>query len=315
LSNFDTEQEISVKIPGDDPVIVKIDEALEDRTTEKKVDEPDEREVALTDLRKQLDEQKANAQRERQAREQAEKLAREREEEAKTAKSEVQDSNLRVILNAIDAAEQGATNAERDIADAIASGDTGAATKAYRALAQSEAQLLQLKNGKAALEERLASRTTEGRVDDTRQPTSPVASPGDPVEALAARLTPKSAAWLREHPTAAGQVNKLTAAHQAAVELEGIPVESPEYFSYIEQRLGMAEKPATTATKPRNQSLASAPVSSSSSSGSSRGGNTMTLSPAEVEFAILNEPGLSRDKALETYARAKAQLIKEGKLS
>jgi hypothetical protein len=41
----------------------------------------------------------------------------------------------------------------------------------------------------------------------------------------------------------------------------------------------------------------------------------MTLSPAEVEFAIINEPYLTRDKALEVYARSKAQLIKEGKMN
>ena len=197
----------------------------------------------------------------------------------------------------------------------MASGDYGAAAKAQRSMAQSEAQLLQLKNGKAALEDRLASRTTEGRVDDTRQPTQPVVPPGDPVEALATRLTPKSAEWLRSHPTAAGQVNKLTAAHQSAVELEGIAVESPEYFSYIEQRLGLGDKKPEPRTQSK-PSMGSIPVSSSSSSGSSRSsGNVMTLSPAEVEFAIINEPYLTRDKALEVYARSKAQLIKEGKMN
>ena len=197
----------------------------------------------------------------------------------------------------------------------MASGDYGAAAKAQRSMAQSEAQLLQLKNGKAALEERLATRTTEGRVDDTRQPTQPTASPTDPVEALATRLTPKSAEWLRAHPTAAGQVNKLTAAHQSAVELEGIAVESPEYFKYIEQKLGLGEK-APTVKPQTNGSMGSIPVSSSGSTSTSRSsGNVMTLSPSEVEFAIINEPNLPREKALEVYARSKAQLIKEGKMN
>lgn len=306
----------TVTITEDAPVTVALDEGGETtKVVDKKPAEPDEREVALTDLRKQLDEQKANNERERAARVEAERVAQQRAEETKTAKGEVQDSNLRVILNAIDAAEQGATNAERAYADAMASGDYSAAAKAQRSMAQSEAQLLQLKNGKAALEDRLAARTTEGRVDDTRQPVQPVMPPGDPVEALATRLTPKSAEWLRAHPTAAGQVNKLTAAHQAAVELEGIAVESPEYFEYIEQRLGLSEKKPTT-KPPGKTSMGSIPVSSSGSSGSSRpGGNVMTLSPAEVDFAIINEPNLPREKALETYARNKAALIKEGRLS
>jgi hypothetical protein len=41
----------------------------------------------------------------------------------------------------------------------------------------------------------------------------------------------------------------------------------------------------------------------------------MVLSSAEVEMAILAEPELPRDKAIESYARNKAFLIKQGKLS
>jgi hypothetical protein len=41
----------------------------------------------------------------------------------------------------------------------------------------------------------------------------------------------------------------------------------------------------------------------------------MTLAPSEVEVALLMEPELPRDKAIEAYARNKAVLIKQGKLS
>jgi hypothetical protein len=41
----------------------------------------------------------------------------------------------------------------------------------------------------------------------------------------------------------------------------------------------------------------------------------MTLRPDEVEMAILAEPDLPRDKAIESYARNKAFLIKQGKLT
>ena len=41
----------------------------------------------------------------------------------------------------------------------------------------------------------------------------------------------------------------------------------------------------------------------------------MVLSPSEVEMAVLAEPDMSRDKAIEAYARNKAYLIKQGKLS
>ena len=41
----------------------------------------------------------------------------------------------------------------------------------------------------------------------------------------------------------------------------------------------------------------------------------MVLSPAEVEQALLMEPDLPREKALEVYARSKQALIREGKLN
>jgi hypothetical protein len=109
-------------------------------------------------------------------------------------------------------------------------------------------------------------------------------------------------------------VDKLTAAHQAAISLEGIEVETPEYFRYVEEKLGLS----TPQKAPNKKIMASAPVQSSSSMSSSRSvgnGSTMILSPAEVEQAVLNEPDLPRDKALEVYARNKAALIREGKLS
>lgn len=321
MSEID-DKELEVSIPADEPVTVNLGDDAP--VIEKKAETPtapdvDEREQALAELRKQIEEERARAERERKAREQAERYAQEQEFAAKSAKVEVQDSNLRVILNAIEATEQAASGAERAYADAMAAGDYAQAAKAQRAMAQAESQLLQLKNGKSALEDRLQSQTHEGRVASEAPKIEKTAGRADSVEEMAAQLTPKSAEWLRAHPSAANQVNKLVAAHQAAVELEGITPETPEYFAYIEGKLGFTtpkqtEKPQTAPAK----AMASAPVSSASSSGgSSRSGNgsSMTLSPAEVEFALLNEPNLPREKALETYARNKAALIREGKLS
>jgi len=319
MSELEDDNGVSIAIPDEDPVKVEIDKPLDggksvEKSVEKRDEKTDERELALNELRQKLEEQKAYAERERVARAQAEQLAKEREEEAKTARSEVQDSNLRVILNAIDATEQAAAAAERAYSDAFSAGDAAAAAKAQRSMAQAEAQLLQLRNGKAALEERAQTRTTEGRVADKQPEIGKVEPPQDPVEALASRLTPKSADWLRAHPSFATQVNKLAAAHQYATEIKGIPVESPEYFAFIEGELigGKKEAPRTQQKAP----LGSIPVSSGSSNGSgSRGGSSMTLSAAEVEMAMALEPNLPRDEALKVYAVSKARLIQEGKLS
>lgn len=309
-----------VKITPDEPVVVKLGDVGDIPAVEKtpevkqKVEEPDEREKALQELRQQLDDQKAAAARERQEREQIEQFAREQARKAQFAEVDAEDSRLSTIKNAIDSVEQSAQGAERAYADAMAVGDYATAAKAQRAMAQAESQILQLNNGKRALEERLQARsTTEGRV---REPELPFQRSQDPVEAMAARLTPKSAEWLRAHPEAANQVSKLTAAHSAATELEGIRVETPEYFAYIEQRLGIGEKTtADPAPKPKpKKELPSMPTSSGTGNGAGGGANSMTLSPAEVEMAIMSEPDLPRDKALELYAKNKMALMKEGRI-
>jgi hypothetical protein len=41
----------------------------------------------------------------------------------------------------------------------------------------------------------------------------------------------------------------------------------------------------------------------------------MVLDSEQVEFALMAFPDLPRDKAIESYARNRAALIREGKLS
>jgi hypothetical protein len=140
----------------------------------------------------------------------------------------------------------------------------------------------------------------------------------DPVEMYAQRLTPKSAQWLREHPEVVSKIGRLTRAHEDAVE-DGIQPESREYFRYIEARLGYSnQEDEAPAARVQKKSIASTPVSSTANGISSRPNNqsnVMTLRPDEVEMAILAEPDLPRDKAIESYARNKAFLIKQGKLT
>ena len=308
----------------------KIDEpksTVREISKDDKEPEIDSREKALQDLKKQYEFQKRTAEAEREARKQAEAYARQQAQQVGRAHGEVQDSNLRIIMNAIDSTEQAAATAERDYAEAMAAGDYQLAARAQRAIAQAESHLLQLNNGKQKLEEMLQG-TTEGAVYEPQIPNFEPQIPQDPVEMYAQRLTPKSAQWLREHPDAANKIGKLTRAHEDAMD-DGIVPESAEYFDFIESRLGysqqMTRQTSQTADqyeqRPREtprKSIASAPVSSSAggiSSRSSGAANTMVLSPSEVEMAILAEPEMPREKAIESYARNKAFLIKQGKLS
>ena len=212
----------------------------------------DEREKALQDLKRQYEYQKQVAAAEREARKQAEQFAREQAQQVHYSRNEVQDSNLKIVLNAIDATEQAAANAERDYAEAMAAQNYQAAAEAQRAISRAEAHLLQLQNGKQKLEEHLQQATAECSVYEQQVPSFEPQIPQDPIEVYASRLAPKSAQWLRNHPEVVSQnkVGKLTRAHQDAVE-DGLIAESPEYFQYIEDRLGYCL--LYTSPSPRDQ--------------------------------------------------------------
>lgn len=316
---------VEVELTEKEPKVSEASAKITEVDEEPRSQQVDERERALKELKSQYEHQKRIAEAEREARKQAEYYARQQAEQIGYAHNEVQDSNLKIILNAIDATEQAASNAEREYAAAMARQDYNSAAKAQRMIAQAESHLLQLQNGRQRLEETL-QQPVEGSVYAQQVPSFEPMIPQDPVEMYASQLAPKSAEWLRSHPEAIDKIPRLTRAHQDAME-DGIAPESKEYFRYIESRLGLGEnEPAereyvpqrVEQTQQSRRAMASAPVTSNASVMSSRSsgnGNTMTLNPQEVEVALLMEPEMSRDKAIEAYARNKAQLIKQGKLA
>ena len=312
-----SESKAHIETKEEDPVV-------ESERPKKQIDE---REKALKELKAQYEQQKRIAEAEREARKQAEHYAREQAQQVYNAQNQVQDGNLKIILNAIDATEQAAASAERDYATAMAAGDYAMAAKAQRIMAQAESHLLQLNNGKQRLEETL-QQPTEGSVQEPEIPSFEPRIQHDPVEMYASKLAPKSAQWLREHPDAVNKIGKLTRAHADAVD-DGIVPESADYFRYIESRLGYSnqvddddnyveEQPVQPVRQAQSlkKPAVSAPVTSSASAVNPRNSNanSMILSAEEVEFALLAEPQMTRDKAIESYARNKAHLIKNGKL-
>jgi Skp family chaperone for outer membrane proteins len=312
MTDLPDENEIEVPIVDEQPVEVVLEgEKGQEETV-------DEREAALKDMKAQLDEVNRRHEQEKIARMRAEQYAMEQAKAAQYTQADLHQSNLQVVNSGIENMQQTISQAKRALADATAAGDYNAVAEANEVLAWAHTQLNELSSGKRNIERHLQSiQTSEGRVADQQPQYAPPPQPQTPeqqFEGLLSRLTPKSAAWMREHPNAANDLNKLSAAHQAATVLKGITPETPEYFSFIESELGISNGRSNG----RKPAMASAPVSSSSPTvGRSgyNGGSTMTLSAAEVEQAMLNEPEMSREKAIEAYARSKAQLIREGKLS
>lgn len=312
MTDLPDENEIQVPIEDEAPVEVVIEGVEAPQNAE------DERETALKQMKAQLEEVNRRHEQEKIARMRAEQYAIEQAKAAQYTQADLHQSNMQVVMSGIENMQQTIGQAKRAYADAMAAGDYNGAAEANNILAWANTQLNELNAGKRNIERHIQSiETTEGRVADQPQyaPPPPPPTPEQQFEGLLNKLSPKSAAWLREHPNAAQDLNKLSAAHQAATALKGINPETPEYFAFIESELGLSNGRSNG----RKMAMASAPVSSSSPmvsrSSGYNGGSTMTLSAMEVEQAVLNEPDLPRDKAIEAYARSKAQLIREGKMS
>lgn len=229
---------------------------------------------------------------EEQARARYQKEAQQANERESAASYQVQDSNLQLILNAIDNTRMTSQQLRSELAGAMAGSDYIRAAELQEALAVNAWRYQQLDAGKVELE----------RVVQT-----PPQKPVDIVEQVASQLTPASAAWVRAHPECVRDQNRyqhMLSAHNHAV-TEGYQADTPEYFAYVESQLGY--RPQQRAMPSRS----APPAAPSSAAASSSGGNKnlVRLSPEERETASLF--GMTP----EEYAKNKMALKKEGKIN
>lgn len=260
-------------------------------------------EAGLKLLKDQLD-------RERTARINAENRANESQRREISAKNEVQDTNLSLVTNAIETVRQQNESLKASYAESLSVSDYGRAAEVQNLMSTNAAKLLQLEQGKQALE-------SWPKAEVPRQQMS-----SDPVEALASQLSSRSAEWVRAHPEFARDQNKyqkMLAAHNLAT-ADGIRADSDEYFTEIEQILKVTPRraaedsqdldPMADAAKPtqRRTPPPAAPVSRSGNGTGSRP-NVVRLNSAEREMASMM--GMTDQE----YAKNKVALQKEGKLN
>jgi hypothetical protein len=270
--------------------------------------EPDD---GLDDLKTKLADERKGREQERQARLVAEQQRDAHARSAHEAKVETHDSNLALVTNAIATVKAEQDGAKVRYRDARAAGDIDAETDALAEMQTNAAKLLQLEQGKAAMEA-------------APKPNAPIVAPSDPVEALASQLTPRSAAWVRSHPEYARDTRlyqRMLAAHNLAV-TDGLDVDTDEYFAAVEDTLkvrqptrrddeGDEDDPlaaAATVTRRRESPPPAAPPSGGGSDLNGRRTNVVRLTSEEREIAKLN--GMTDQE----YARNKLALQKEGKL-
>lgn len=292
-----TEEPIEIELTDEtlteEPVIV---EKAEEKEEAKEADPVDD---GLEALKRQLEQ-------ERQARAEAERRANEAAQTAYQAQAEVQDSNLHLVTNAIETVNQTNAILKGNYRDAMAAGDYDLAAEIQAEMSSNAAKLLQLEQGKQALEN--APRTE-----------APRPYTADPVEALASQLSPRSADWVRRNPQFATDqrlYQKMIAAHNLAV-ADGIDPDTEDYFASIEETLRIRsrndegyEDASSAAAKPvqRRSAPPAAPVSRSGTGTGSRP-NRVTLTSEEREMASFM--GMTP----EEYGRHKLALKKEGRMN
>ena len=263
--------------------------------------------VEKNEIDKSLEDLKAQLEREKQARLEAERRAYETETSLYQAKNETQSSNLHLVTNAIETVKQTNDVLKANYRDAMAMGDYDTAADIQTNMSANAAKLLQLEQGRRALENTPKYEAPEPY------------TPSDPVEALASQLSSRSANWVRSHPEFATNpklYQKMLAAHNLAIS-DDIEPDSNEYFDAIETTLRIRDAAplhnddaSEYAAKPtqRRSSPPAAPVSRGGSGTGSRP-NVVRLSADEREMAQLM--GMT-DKE---YAESKVALKKAGRLN
>lgn len=298
--NIEGENDEQIDVILDD---VGADTAADTPVIVEKTDEPEKKddpvEDGITKLREQLEI-------ERRGRIEAERAANEATQRAHSSTVEAQDANLHLIANAIKTVEQNNEILKANYRAAMAEGDFDTVADLQLEMSSNAAKLLQLEQGKKALE-------AEPKTEAPR-PFTP-----DPVEALASQLTPRSAEWVRAHPEYARDPNKynaMLAAHNLAM-ANGIAPDTDDYFEAVEESLRIRrpalqqEDDPTAAAAQTTQRRSAPPAAPVSRSGTTPGTkpNRVTLSAEERELAEMM--GFTP----EEYARNKLALIKEGKLN
>ena len=275
-----TEDEVKLEIPPFEPA--------------PKAEEPD---PAVAALKKQLDD-------ERSLRVAAEQRANASVQEAHKAKLDAGDSQLQLVNTAIDTVEGNQLAMKGAYAEAMRNSDFDAAAEIQATMADNAAKLLQLRNGKAAMEA-------------APKPEAPRPIQTDPVEALANQLTPRSAAWVRAHPECARDpklYSKMIAAHNLAM-ADGIQPDSDEYFQSVESVV-FKKAPApkedvddTGAEDPmKDTARRAAPPPAAPASRGQSNGRSATLTAAQREAAEI--AGMTE----EEYGRSVKLLKAEGRM-
>ena len=242
-------------------------------------------EEGLEKLKQQLEAERREKEQEQQRRQAAEARATEAAAQAATAQGRAQDSELTTVTTGLAHVKQMREVLRTKFAAASAVSDHNAMADIQDEMAEAAANQKMFERAEQELKNR---------------PKPQPQMPDDPVEQLAARMAPQSAAWIRAHPEyATGEkYQEMVAAHQMALARRLAP-NTDAYFEFVERKLDLAEDPGSVqvathvdttpqrATGGRSTPAAAAPVSRSGTGNGSRPKSYM-LTPAQQEAAHIS---------------------------
>lgn len=265
---------------------------------------------AVAELRRQVERLTEERNQERLARDHAERKAYENAVDATTASSRAAQSEYDLVLNSISAAKSRANSLKGELKQAYELGEYEKIAELQMQAAQVATRLMQYEDAKSDLDAR-AERETARREAAPRMEAQ--RAPSDPFEARIQKMSPQSQAWLRQHRECVIDPLKnaeVMLAHRKA-ESRGIRPDTAEYFQFIDEQMGYAERPQGDDMEgddapPRRSATPAAPVSRESVNGSHVNGNRVKLTAAEVDMA----KALGMEPA--KYAANKMAMIKQG---
>lgn len=298
------------------PVVEEIDigadkpAKLPVKTAEKEEDHPvmtpDE---GIEQLKQELEAKKREAEEIKRQKFEAERNLQQKETEVRSYASQAAESQVTAFVNAIASYERDGEMLEKEYANKLEQGDYHAAAKLQRQMAQIESKLATLNQGREALEERI--QYERARPEPQYQQQQYQQTQYDPIEAELQRLSPDSQTWLRKNihlMQDQKSKNLLASAHYRAV-AENLQPDTPQYFQYLENELGVGAKEAPAPARQRNI-VTSAPAA--------RGGNVPTANSNQTRVTLTPEMRSYAEEVLgmtdEEYAEAMVHYAKKGKL-
>jgi len=260
-----------------------------------------------TDPHRAIETLKKKLKMEQEARHEAEQRAKQADFQARRASHEVEDTQMHLVANAIETIKRDNEILTANYAESMRNGSFEEAARIQMALSQNSSNLKQLEDGHVRMQE------------DARNKPTPPAEPQQPlkpeqqIDQIIGQVSKPSAQWLKENRDRFEDertINKMFRAHGDAVD-DGIDPDTPEYFRYIEKRLGFKQdenggSPMSSAAKPTSRQ--SAPPSAPVNRDSGRS-NVAHLTRAQADTA--KALGMTEKE----YATHMIALQKEGRLT